>query len=90
MCNAIPYNGKTEGLRSLGSTGEFSMGVLTETKKTPRLSRGGPRPDGMTVRVASGCVSVGGDAQRPCPVVRSWELATIFYFLAGIFSLTGA
>ena len=37
--------GKIKGLRSLGSTGEFSMGVLTETTKTPRLSRGGHRPE---------------------------------------------
>ena len=44
-CAMPSARGKIKGLRSLGSTGEFSMGVLTETKKTPRLSRGGHRPE---------------------------------------------
>ena len=37
MCDALLRVGESRGLRSLGSTGEFSMGVLTETKKTPRF-----------------------------------------------------
>jgi len=63
-----PARGKIKGLRSLVSTGEFSMGVLTETKKTPRLSRGGHRPEctdsekhcfvKLTEYQGRGCVSV--------------------------------
>ena len=51
----LPMHGKIKGLRSLESTGEFSMGVLTETKKTPRFIPWGT----WTRDVRRGCVSRG-------------------------------
>ena len=55
------------------------MGVLTETKKTPRLSRGGHRPE----HIHAWLRKRGSDFQgRLCPIARSWELA-VFFLLKG-------
>ena len=83
--------GKSRGYVALKALVSFSWGFSLKQKK-PLVLFVGDMDQSSTVDQwrRRGCVSVGGDAQRPCPAVRSWELATIFYFLAGIFSLTGA
>ena len=49
MCNAFPCTGRIKGLRSLGSTGEFSMGFSLKQQKPLDLSRGGHGPETFVV-----------------------------------------